>query len=400
MTEQAITPPPAKLDPESLAIRARPKRAIRFKRGVIITIAAMGSVSLVAVTWVALRPTVFRYVVEQEEQSQPSSRPNTDALAKLPTSYGDVPKLGQPLPGDLGKPILDRQQALADESGTGAAQRADQAMQAERERRDTELKAARESGVLVQTRQAAASEPIGSGGAGEAPPAPAETAKPALDPEHDPNAQGHKAEFVGTLDTRGDVNPHQLTPAPSPYTLSAGSVIAASLITGLRSDLPGLVTAQVTERIYDSATGSILLIPQGSRLLGSYDSVVAFGQKRALIVWQRLMLPDGSSLRIDNLPATDTSGYAGLQDKVDFHTWALLKGVALSTLLGVGSELALSGSSDLVQAIRQSTQDSVSRAGDQITSRNLGVQPTITIRPGAPVRLVVHKDLILAPWPG
>lgn len=143
-----------------------------------------------------------------------------------------------------------------------------------------------------------------------------------------------------------------------------------------------------------------MLIPQGARLIGSYDSVVAFGQSRALVVWQRVIMPDGSSLRIDNVPATDPSGYAGLADKVDFHTWQLLKGVALSTLLGVSSELALSGQSDLVQAIRMSTQDNVSRAGDQITQRNLGIQPTITIRPGAPVRLVVHKDLVLAPVGG
>src|SRR5207248_6912038 len=134
-------------------------------------------------------------------------------------------------------------------------------------------------------------------------------------------------------------NPHGLTPAPSPDTLLAGSVISASLITGLRSDLPGLVTAQVTENTYDSVTGRILLIPQGARLIGNYDSVVAFGQKRALVVWQRIIMPDGSSLRIDNAPATDPSGYAGLQDRVDLHTWQLLKGVALSTLLGVGSEL-------------------------------------------------------------
>jgi len=140
------------------------------------------------------------------------------------------------------------------------------------------------------------------------------------------------------------------------------------------------------------------LLTQGSRLIGSYDSVVAFGQKRALIVWQRIMLPDGSSMRIDNVPATDASGYSGLQDKVDFHTWALLKGVALSMLLGVGSQLTVTGESDLVQAIRESTQQNVSRAGDQLTSRNLNIQPTITIRPGATVRLVVHKDLILAPW--
>lgn len=182
--------------------------------------------------------------------------------------------------------------------------------------------------------------------------------------------------------------------------LSAGSVISASLITGLRSDLPGLVTAQVTENVYDSPTGRILLIPQGARLIGSYDSVVAFGQRRALVVWQRLLLPDGRSLALDNVPATDPSGYAGLQDKVDFHTWSLLKGVALSTLLGMGSELAFTGDSDLIQALRRSTQDNVSRAGDQITQRNLNVQPTITVRPGAPVRLVVHRDLILAPWRG
>jgi type IV secretion system protein VirB10 len=124
---------------------------------------------------------------------------------------------------------------------------------------------------------------------------------------------------------------------------------------------------------------------------------VAFGQSRALIVWQRIIMPDGSSLRIDNVPATDPSGYAGLADKVDFHSWQLLKGVALSTLLGVSSELALTGQSDLVQALRMSTQDNVSRAGDQIAKANLGIQPTITIRPGTPVRLVVHRDLILAP---
>lgn len=182
--------------------------------------------------------------------------------------------------------------------------------------------------------------------------------------------------------------------------LSAGSVIAASLITGINSDLPGLVTAQVTQNVFDSATGRFLLVPQGARLVGKYDSVVAFGQRRALVIWQRIILPDGSSLRLDNMPATDPSGYAGLADKVDFHSWALLKGVAIATLLGVGSELSIKGESDLVQAIRESTQQNVSRAGDQLTSRNLDVQPTITIRPGAPVRLLVSRDLILAPWRG
>ena len=398
MSDTMVAPTPApKVDPETLVLRARPPRAIRFRRGVIIAIAAIGSVSLIAVTWMALSPRLFHRAAAPEELSQPDTRPPADTLNGAPASYGDVPKLGPPLPGDLGKPILDHQRALA--AGIGPAdQQMPQAEAAERAQQIAELKAARESGLLVQNRQGGTSgSTVAVVPSAAVPSAPdAETGKVALDAANDPNAQGRKAAFVAGLDPRGDVNPHALTPAPSPYTLSAGSVIAASLITGLRSDLPGLVTAQITENVYDSATGRLLLVPQGSRLIGSYDSVVAFGQKRALIVWQRIMLPNGSSLRIDNVPATDPSGYAGLQDKVDFHTWQLLKGIALSTLLGVGSELALSGQSDLVQAIRLSTQDTVSRAGDQITGRNLNIQPTITIRPGAPVRLVVHKDLVFA----
>jgi type IV secretion system protein VirB10 len=221
--------------------------------------------------------------------------------------------------------------------------------------------------------------------------AKADTEKPIDD-------QSEKRNFVKGADQRGDINPHSPTPPPSRYLLAAGSVISASLLTGLRSDLPGMVTAQVTEPAFDSPTGQILLIPQGARLLGSYDSVIAFGQRRALIIWQRIILPDGGSLKLENVPATDPSGYAGLEDKVDFHSWTLLKGVALSTLLGVSSQLALSGQSDLIQALRLSTQDSVSRAGDEITSKNLQIQPTITVRPGARVKLIVHQDLFLAPW--
>jgi type IV secretion system protein VirB10 len=129
--------------------------------------------------------------------------------------------------------------------------------------------------------------------------------------------------------------------------------------------------------------------------------VVAYGQSRALVVWQRIIFPNGSSIRIDNVPATDMAGYAGLVDKVDSHNWQLLKGVALSTLLGVGTELSLGDSeSDLVRAIRESAQQGTSSVGDQIVTKNLNVQPTLKVRPGWPLRVVVHKDIVLAPWPG
>jgi len=112
-------------------------------------------------------------------------------------------------------------------------------------------------------------------------------------------------------------------------------------------------------------------------------------------------MPDGSSIQIDNLPATDAAGYAGLEDEVDYHTWTLLKGIAMSTLLGVGTQVTFgSGQSNLVQAIQQSTQESTNQAGQRIVEKDINIQPTITIRPGFPLRVIVHKDLVLAPYHG
>jgi type IV secretion system protein VirB10 len=387
----AIDPPasaPAKVDPETLSIRSRAPRAIRFRRGAIIGAAALGSASLMGIAWMALKPQVFRQVAQGSELSQPIAKPATDTLSALPSSYADAPKLGPPLPGDLGRPILRAQERA---EGTVSYSSADGA-EAARQQRLADLKAARESGLMAQItthRSAAATAeahatPVVTGAPGETPPA----------------AGTRKERFASAHDTGGDLNSGELVAPLSPNSLLAGSVIAASLITGLDSDLPGMVTAQVTENVFDTMTGSILLVPQGARLIGRYDSVVAFGQRRALVIWQRLILPDGSSLRLDNMPATDVAGYAGLTDKVDVHTWTLLKGVAVATMLGVGSELSISGESDLVQAIRESAQSNTARAGDQITQRNLNIQPTITIRPGALVRVLVTRDLILAPWRG
>ena len=171
-------------------------------------------------------------------------------------------------------------------------------------------------------------------------------------------------------------------------------------MTGLNSDLPGFVIGQVTESVYDTVSGRYLLVPQGTKMIGKYDSVVAFGQKRALVVWQRLIRPDGSSMVIDNLPATDDGGYAGLEDRVDFHTWSLLKGVGLATLLGVGSELTLGNNqNDLVSALEQSAVKNTDQAGQSLVQRQLDVQPTLTVRPGWPLRIIVHKDLVLEPYP-
>ena len=198
-------------------------------------------------------------------------------------------------------------------------------------------------------------------------------------------------------DTDGIYNSHGLVSPRSPYQVMAGNIIPASLVTGLNSDLPGQVIGQVTENVFDTVTGQHLLIPQGSRLMGRYDSVIAFGQSRALVVWTRLILPNGDSIQLDNLPGSDSQGFAGLKDKVDRHTWQFIKGAALSSLLSVGSELASDDTDRLTRAIQNAGQDTANIAGQRIIDRNLNVQPTLRVRQGWRFNVIVSRDLILKP---
>ncbi|CDX37920.1 putative TRBI CONJUGAL TRANSFER TRANSMEMBRANE PROTEIN [Mesorhizobium sp. ORS 3359] len=404
MTDTSHSTAPPKLDPEQLQLRASPRRAVRFRRGVIIAIAAVGSGAIFGVTMVALRAPALRIQDLTEDRYNTERKPTAEGLDSLPKDYSAMkpkaPVLGPPLPGDLGRPILERQRQLGIAPG--------QQVSAEEQRLAQQAISARESQVMfrIDNRPKQTDGPD-NGQARQQPfevlpqAGAAATSASVAPAEGDQNNQQRKLDFISQRSTGGIYNPHALQTPASPYQLMAGSVIAASLITGINSDLPGLVVAQVTENVHDTVTGSTLLIPQGSRLIGTYDSVVAFGQKRALLVWQRIILPDGSSIEIDNLPATDTAGYAGLEDKVDFHVWQLIKGVAMATLLGVGTELSFGeNESDLVKAIRESTQQNVSQAGQRITEKNLNIQPTITVRPGWPLRVILYKDVLLRPYTG
>jgi len=394
--EQAPLP---KADPETLVLRGRPPRTTRFRKSVIVSIGAVAAVLIAGVSWLALGSSGLGQG-EPAEGIAPAATPKLpDALAGAPAGYGDAPRLGPKLPGDLGRPILKHQResdmALLADAGDDAATRIAAAAEAERQRLAAEERAARESEIMLRS---APSIPFVSASGPSSGEQGAASARAAVGGAN-PNAQRVKDDLVGRPNNADDTSPHRLQGAASPYALQAGSIIAASLITGLNSDLPGLVTAQVTENVYDSVSGSTLLLPQGSRLVGSYENVVAYGQSRALVVWQRMILPDGSSIRIDNVPASDPQGYAGLSDRIDRHAWQLLKGVVLSTLLRVGTELGSGGSeSDLVRAVRESAQQSGARAGDQLVARSLEIQPTLKVRPGWPLRIVVHKDIVLQPW--
>jgi type IV secretion system protein VirB10 len=385
--------PQPKQDPEALVLRGRPPRTVRFRKGMIVGITGAVAAGLVALSWSALQPPALRKAATAVGGEEPASRTDPDALRGLPSSYGEVPHLGPPLPGDLGRPILERQRGLGAAQPSIGEPSPEQPVAAGRERAAAALQAARSSPVLVQL----------EGGQGPGvPPAdrvpPTGSAAAAAGPSVAPASAAGQPRKIEFARSAGVVQPSRELRPPSPWTLSAGTMIPASLITGLNSDLPGLVVAQVSENVRDSATGRTVLIPQGARLLGRYDSMIAFGQRRALLVWTRLLFPNGASLELDKMPATDPEGYAGLEDRVDSHGWQLIKGIGLSTLLGISTQLAVGGRNALVRAIRESAQQNAAEAGAQLASRNLDVQPTIKVRPGWPVRLLLDRDLVLQPW--
>lgn len=411
-----------KIPPEDLELRAKPRPVTRVNRKVLIGGTAIICLALFGAVLFALDPPGWRSVQKAEELYNTDRKPTAEGLSKLPQSYERVPQLGPPLPGDLGDAMHKA------EAGKGAELPISQQPfrpdpeadleRADRIRLSRLAQQGRESKLFFQTRtvsteqekggakpeersatgqstfDALSRKQLGTDGV-------AGTTVQTIDPNSDSNRQLRKLSFLEGKADASIYNPHRLESPVSPYQVMAGTIIPASLFTGLNSDLPGLVIAQVTENVYDTVAGRFLLIPQGTRLIGKYDSVVAFGQKRALVVWQRLILPDGTSVLVDNLPATDEAGYAGLEDEVDFHTWQLLKGIGLATLIGVGTELSFGDEeNDLVAAIRESAQQNTSRSGDTFVQKTLDIQPTITVRPGWPVRIIVSKDMILKPYGG
>jgi len=214
----------------------------------------------------------------------------------------------------------------------------------------------------------------------------------------DPNLQDRKLAFTSETASTNVYNEYGVQDAVSPYQVMAGTLIPASLVTGINSDLPGTIVAQVTQPVYDTVTGQYLLIPQGSRLIGRYQSEVSFGQDRALVTWDRIIFPDGSSIVI-SAPGADTQGYAGLSDHTDHHWDRVFAAAGLATILGIGAELGSDGDGDIERAIRRGTTDTINEAGQRVIDKQLGIQPTIRVRPGWPVRVVVTRDLILRAHP-
>ena len=217
------------------------------------------------------------------------------------------------------------------------------------------------------------------------------------------NGQAEKRQFAAGA-RADDYLASPLRDPVSPWEVKAGTVIAAALITAVNSDLPGEAVAQVTEPVYDHATGRTVLIPQGSRLIGRYDSQVAYGQERALIAWNRIVMPDGRSINIGAMTGADLTGASGLRDRVNDHFGQLAKGILLSTLFSVGAASAQdagtrSSGGLVLNSAGAGVAGGAEQVGQRISERDLARQPTITVRAGWPLRVLVGKDLILAPYP-
>ena len=232
-------------------------------------------------------------------------------------------------------------------------------------------------------------------------PASSEQSSPPSSDVQPANGQGGKRQFLNTARSQ-DYLPTPLRGPISRWEVKAGTIIPAALITAINSDLPGEIIAQVTEPVYDHATGRTVLIPQGSRLIGLYDSQVAYGQNRALIAWTRIIWPDGRSINIGAMGGTDLSGSAGLGDQVDGHFGQLARGILLSSVFSVGAASAQDARSRssgelVVNSAASGAANSAQQVGQQITSRDLNRQPTIKIRAGFPLSVLVNKDIVLSP---
>ena len=215
----------------------------------------------------------------------------------------------------------------------------------------------------------------------------------------DPNGWNRKDNFT-KQSLPEEYSKHSVSYPQSTFELKAGTLLPCVLISGLNSDLPGNMTAQVSENVWDTATGRFLLIPRGSRLIGTYDNQVAYGQSRVLVMWSRLIFPDGSSLVLDNLKGADQSGYSGFKGAVNRHWGSIISSALFVSLLGAGVELAAPtdngnrDKNDPRSILAENAASAVAEAIAQIIQREANRQPTIKIKPGYRFLIFVQHDII------
>ena len=417
----------SKIDPDDprLSMNQTKRSGKRIKKGAVVGVAFVVLGLLLLALIVALQPPKMKMFESEENGLEVKNNyvqpPNSIKEAVVNTLTPDqVPVLGPPLPGDLGAAMVQSQPKPS------ANFAASSEPSPEEQLRTKLYQKALMAGPTFSSGGAAG---FGGGGGGQ------NSGRSGRDRASDDfnksmaglqeklvdsmgqltgggdivgpvaaqNMQDEKRKFKDhTIVTDDNYLSNSLTWPRSQFEVKAGSIIPVSLITGINSDLPGDIIGQVRENVYDTVTGNHLLVPQGSRLMAEYDSIIAYGQERALICWNRLIRPDGSSIDLECSPGVDLEGYAGVRDKVDNHWLRLIGGVVLSSVLAVSATMSqgdIEGQHATgQQKMAASAGESLNNVGEQITEKNLNIQPTLTVRPGFSVNVLVNKDMILTPY--
>lgn len=405
---------------ERSPLEVEPPKVARFNRRMVMAMAATASAILAFALVATVSPKKKAQGQEGEaakarETGQQTSPGLPDPLAAAPGNYSELPQgrtysprpqPGGPAPVGPGAAAPGQVQAYTvSPSGTGPG--AEPSRLKEQDQTQKDAASAINSPVTFSQgdppQQARPEEPRGgdlvlSALAGV--PRLAERA-PGAD---DQNLQGEKREFARERPSELPYVKATLLSPLSPYELKAGTILPALLITGINSDLPGQLVAQMRENVYDTVTGNHLLIPQGTRLIGEYDSKIAFGQERVLVVWTRLIMPNGDSVSLEGMPGADLSGYAGVSGKVNNHYGKLVTGVVLGSVIGAGAQVAVGGQGapnvppSFGQLAVSGAAQNINQSAQQHTGKVLNMQPTIEVTPGDKINVFVTKDMILKPF--
>lgn len=377
---EAAGPPPKPMAriPPATAIRAAPPRPRRLSRKTLMagTLALGCLIAFALVNGLAERQRAPATDPDAQQNTQSANPPEN--IRERPATY-DQTQLQPPIEaghdylwGDHPPPT-----GAASESPTPASMSYAPPQPSPLQ---TDAEAARTSAILFGGRSGAAQRP------------PASSGDNSVSGPHSDFVNGQRGRDDGVLDAT-------YLPPRSPYTVQAGSTISAALVTALNSDQPGRVIAQVSENVFDSVTGEQLLIPQGARLLGTYDADANYGDQRLLIVWNRLIMPNGWSIALRGMPGADASGSVGLHGEVDAHIARIAVASLLSGALGVAANQSEDGDPNrLRQSVGDASAQQAAQTGSHIVDRELNVRPTLRIRAGATVRVLVSQDIVLRPY--
>jgi len=383
--------------PKELPLRAKPPRAslaLNKKTVVLLVVGISLAVGFAVVE--ALSPKTSGY--EKAKEPSRSAFPS-EAVRKLPADYTALKR-------EEVRRLPEKKQVTQKPSETAAPSQVSQEEKMLEEPRIARLKLSASAhasdvsfaGVQLQQQK---TSPASSELASSLALAPEMQAAQTNSRDED-NRQDDKSKFLTSARSDSPFLSASFRSPRSPFQLMAGSVIPGVLLTGINSDLPGQIIGQVSQNVFDTVSGKHLLIPQGTKVIGEYDSRISYGQERVLVVWTRLIMPNGTSLSLDGMPGVDLTGYAGLYEKVNNHYLRLLGGVVFGSILGASAQMAYGSNRSIDPTFEelalQGMAQNINQAGQQITRKNLNIQPTLEVSPGQRFNVFVTKDVILKPY--